>query len=331
MKAMDVPFSHAVVDAPPAGDPGERAAKELGLAVLDTLREGPMTHTWRARTEDGRIVALVVLGIASAEEQDRFRRTAEDLMAAADAFPNVLRVHDVSRSGDAMVTDAWTSGTAGDLSALRWPLAQRLEFGRRVVEALAALHRAGFVHGALSPENVLLDDSLQPVIGELGTISRREPFAAPEVCRGEVPTERSDVYSAGRVLLELLAGEKVPGLDEVLSKSVSPLTLVRYANAADLGRAIDDAIKGVSIPTQQPAPASAPVAPSRRANTASPKRAAVTPPQQPTFASAGRFTRTQVLAGILGVLVVIAILVFLFGGPRSEGSESFDLNQPASH
>jgi serine/threonine protein kinase len=330
---MDASVPDATKGAAPAPDPScARAAKELGLTVVDLLREGPMTHTWRARTKDGSAVALVVLGIASAEEQERFRRTAEDLKAAGD-FRNVLRVHDVSRSGDAMVTDAWTSGTAADLSALRWPVAQRIEFGRRVVEALSALHRAGFVHGALSPESVLLDDSLQPVIGEFGVISHREPFAAPEVCRGEVPTERSDVYSIGRVLLDLLGGEKVPALEEVLNKAFSPLTLVRYANASELGRAMDGALAGVSLPAQPP-PAPSPQASARRADLVprQASQASTAASRQSSFAQpARRLNRTQILAGILGVLLVIAVLVFLFGGPRSDGSESLDLNLPAAH
>jgi hypothetical protein len=328
---MDAPVPDATKAAPSEPDPAcARAAKEFGLTVVDLLREGSMTHTWRARTKDERVVALVVLGIASAEEQERFRRTAEDLKAAGD-FRSVLRVHEVSSSGDAVVTDAWTSGTAADLSALRWPVAQRIEFGRRVVEALAALHRAGFVHGALSPESVLLDDSLQPVIGEFGTISRREPFAAPEVCRGEVPTERSDVYSAGRFLLDLLGDDKVPALEDALNKAVSPLTLVRYANATELGRAIDAGLAGATF-APAPPPGPAPQASARRADLVPTKHAGTAASRPAGFSQPSRrLTRTQILAGILGVLIVVAVLVFLFTGPRPEGSESLDLNQPAAH
>lgn len=324
------PVSDAVVD-----EPAKRAAEGFGLEVLALLREGATTRTWRARTKDakdGKVVALVVLGNVSDEERERFRRTAVDLQGVGD-LRRVLRVRDVASSGDAMVTDAWTSGTARDLAALRWSVAQRLEFGRQAIEGLATLHRAGFVHGALTPDAILLDDGLQPVVGELGTVSRQEPFAAPEVCRGEVATVRADVFSAGRVLLQLLEGETIPGLQEVLDKAISPLTLVRYANAAELGKALDDAIKGVSLVPPQPAPStpgadaakarSASVAKARQststAKTSSP-RAKWSPPR-----SAGKpMNRTHVLLAMLGVLLVLAVFVLLFGGPPKERVIPFD-------
>jgi serine/threonine protein kinase len=305
----------------------ERAAKELGVTVVDPLSEGPMTRTWRARTDDGREVALVVLGEVSADERDRFRRTAQDLKAAEDAFPQILRVHDVASSGDAIVTDLLSGGTARDLGDL--PAGQRLKFGRRVVDALASLHKAGFVHGALSPESVLLGEDGEPILGELGTISRQKPYAAPEVCKGEVPTTRSDVFSAGLVLLDLLDGDKTPALEEVLTKSISPLALVRYADASELGRAITGAATG--SPEASQGVAAAPV-PTSRADLVQ----ARPPPStkaRPT-ASAQRshgLTRTQVLLGLLGFVLMLAVLTFIFGGPKKDGEgERIDLSTPAS-
>lgn len=329
MNAMADPPTDTLLGPPAAADSRPDArAKELGVTVVDLLREGPMTRTWRARTQDGRDVALIVLAEASPEDRERFRRTAEDLKATGDAFRQVLRVYDVSPSGEAIVTDVWTHGTARDLGALQWPSEKRLAFGRRMIDALASLHRAGFVHGALSPDSVLLDNAMGPVLGELGTVSRREPFAAPEVCRGEVPTVRSDVYSAGRVLLELLKGVGNPALEEVLGKSVSPLTLVRYANATELGKAIDNAIEGIA---QAPRGAGAPPSTGRldlipaRPSTAPGARTLSVRPAPPR-----RVTRTQLLGALLGVLVVVAILMVIFAGPHPDGPEPLHFTPPAA-
>jgi serine/threonine protein kinase len=305
----------------------EREAKELGVTVEGPLSEGPMTSKWRARTEDGREVALVVLGKATPEERDRFRRTAQDLKASDNAFPRILRVHEVSPSGEAIVTDLWSGGTARDLGEL--PAGERLKFGRRVVDALAALHKAGFVHGALSPENVLLDGEREPILGELGTISRQKPYAAPEVCKGEVPTTRSDVFSAGSVLLELLGDDKTPALEEVLTKSISPLALVRHADASELGRAIAAAVVGSPDPSQD-APAGP--APTNRSDLvqARPPPSVAKPRPAPASRS-GKVTRTQVLLGLLGVVLVLAVLTFIFGGPPKDGEgPAIDLGPPAS-
>ena len=306
----------------------ERAAKELGVTVEGPLSEGPMTSTWRARTEDGREVALVVLGKASPEEQDRFRRTAQDLKASDNAFPRILRVHDVSPSGEAIVTDLWTGGTARDLGDL--PAGERLKFVRRVVDALAAMHKAGFVHGALAPESVLLDEERQPILGELGTTSRQKPYAAPEVCKGEVPTTRSDVFSAGQVLLELLGDDKTPALEEVLTKSTSPLALVRHADASELGRAIGGAVTGGPDASQG---APAPLAPTSRADLvqARPPPSATKARPAPPARSHQALSRTHVLLGILGVLIVLMVLEFIFAGPQKDGEgERIDLSPPAS-
>jgi hypothetical protein len=324
MNAMD-PVVDAVAD-----QRAQHAASELGLEVLGLLREGPVTRTWNAKTPDGRGVALVVLAeAASADDRERFRRTATDLKAVGEVFGGVLRVHDVASAGNAMVTDAWSSGTARDLSALRWSVAQRLEFGRRAVEGLATLHRAGFVHGALTPDAILLDDGLQPVLGELGTVSRKEPFAAPEVCRGEVPTARADVYSAGRVLLELLEGETIPGLTEVVEKATSQLTLVRYASAVEMAKAIQDAIRGVSLVPPQPAPSgpAADVAKARAASFAKSRPSTGSSKARPSApqASSARLSRTHLLLAVLGVLFVMAVGTMLFGGPPKERVIPFQL------
>jgi len=218
-------LAHAIVNPASSADPpGNRLARAFGLQVVDLLREDRTTRTWSARTWDGRAVALVAMRPeASPRDRQRFADTAEDRCAAGDALPRVLRIHQVAPGLDGMVTDLWAMGTLRDIHTLHWSLSRRMNHGLMAIQALASMHVLGMVHGALTHDAVLLDDALEPVLGELGTVSRDEPFAAPEVRRGEAPTPQSDVFSAGRLLAHLLDGETSPAFDDVIARSMSPL------------------------------------------------------------------------------------------------------------
>src|ERR1700690_4131986 len=202
MDGIDAFLAHAIVDptAAASGDrPEARAAKALGLQILGLVGERPVGRTWRARTPAGKQMGLVVIADAAADaERDRFAAAAERLHAAG-AVPGAVRVHAVSPARDAFVVDLWTTGCATDLPTLHWPPRRRLEFVRRVAQALDALHRAGIAHGCLCADNVLLDDDLQPVLAEAGLVSvhallasqsdasEYAAFAAPEVKGGGEP------------------------------------------------------------------------------------------------------------------------------------------------
>ncbi len=227
-----------------------RGAEALGVKALKLVAQGPIAHTWRARLlagpESGRLVALVVVPeSATVAVRQRFAHMAEDLQAAGEAANGILRVHAVAPSRDAFLADLWTTGTAKDLSALRWPLRRRLEFVCRVAQSLESLHALGLAHGCLCPENVLIDDDLHPVLSEVGlaspTLVGDEPsyanYASPEVKAGEAPNARSDVFSVGRLLQEIVKGGETPEVAEVVRTCLAPPT-GRYGSAADLERAL---------------------------------------------------------------------------------------------
>jgi hypothetical protein len=196
--------------------------------------------------ERGKVVALVVVSErASVVVRERFANIAEDLHATGDAVSGILRVYAVAPSRDALVGDLWTTGTAVDLSALRWPLRKRLELVCEVARSLETLHAMGFVHGCLCLENVLLDDDLHPVLSEVGLappavvaqIRAYTDFASPEVKAGEAPSTRSDVYSVGRLLQEVVRGSETKEVIEIIRTCLAPPTL-RYARAGDLDGAL---------------------------------------------------------------------------------------------
>lgn len=283
-----VPGAAAPVDPAPAGVPPEqRAATELGVELGDLVRERPLSRAYKARTLDGKAVALVVVADdATPAERERFTHVAQDLQAAGDAAGAVLKVHAVARSGGAFVADLWTSGSARDLAALGWPPRRRVEFVRAVAATLDAVHTLGLVHGGLCP--ALLDDDLAPVLAEVGAVPVHAlaergghaemylEYAAPEVVRGDAPTPRSDLFSLGRILDEVTRPEPVPpALRTIVSRCLADDPAARFASAEELRAALDGVLDQLSSKSVEAPAAAAAAAPqpteARRAPEARPR------------------------------------------------------------
>jgi hypothetical protein len=255
-----------------ADKPGERrtpplapqppGALALGVEALELVRGRPASQTYRARAARGgpgsarasganslpqsKDLALVVIDRdATVAAREQFARVAEDLLAAGEAVTGVLRVYAVAASRDAFVADLWTTGTAADLSALRWSLRRRVDLVREVARSLDTLHGIGIVHGCVCPDNVLLDDDLRPVLCEVGLVSGPAltealpyaSFVAPEVKGGEAPSARSDLFSIGRLLQEIAKGDATSEVTEIVRTCMAPPTS-RYASIAEVERAL---------------------------------------------------------------------------------------------
>ncbi len=302
-----------------------RAAKALGVEILGLARERPLSSTWRVRrTKDSPIVALVVVGDAATDaERELFARMAEDIRAAGDALAGILRVRGLAPSRDAFLTDLWTTGTARDISALKWPPRRRVEFVLEVVRTLDRLHEVGLVHGCLCPANVLLDDDLKPVVAEAGTVSipallERQgdaalyaAFAAPEVTSGGTADARSDLFSVGRILDYVTKGDDSPEpLREIIKRCSYPDASARYASAAALATALEGVVGLVSeaeaVAPPTPAPAPAPVRPP-----AERKKPQIRPATPPAFGVQGpslawQPPRVLALAGLAACAAAVA-------------------------
>ncbi|MEV1118071.1 protein kinase [Actinosynnema sp. NPDC049800] len=136
------------------------------------------------------------------------------------------------------------------------PVAEVLDLGQVLAEALAAAHAAGLVHGGVTATNVLFRPSGEPVLADGGLVARRafpaDPpvdFAAPETVRDAVRDARTDLYGLGAVLYLALTGEvPYPGrmgeraeehLLRVLGAAVPEVTRADLpAGLADLVRAL---------------------------------------------------------------------------------------------
>ncbi|MDQ3620171.1 MAG: protein kinase [Actinomycetota bacterium] len=201
--------------------------------VLESpIASGGMATVWQAKDDVlARTVAVKVLHPHLAEDQEfleRFRREA--LAAAGLSHPNIVSIYDTGseRSADDVprnfiVMEYCAGGTLTDVIQEHGPLdAQRASgIACGICDALAYAHSSGVVHRDIKPANVLLtsDGTLKVAdfgiakaafgdgdITTTGSILGTVTYLSPEQVQGEEPSARSDLYSLGVVLYEMLVG-----------------------------------------------------------------------------------------------------------------------------
>ena len=258
--------------------PEKRAAKALGVELVGLARDRTLSRTWRVKSpaSEGESAMVIVAEGATPDDRAQLALMAEDLLAAGESLPGVLRPRAVAPSRDAYLTELLTAGSARDLAALKWSPRRRVELVLKAARALEGLHALGIVHACLCPANILLDDALSPVLAEVGAVpvhalaargadaTLYSGSAAPEVNQGAVPDVRSDVYSLGRVLEEAVKGDEPNvALGTVIRKSTAKDPANRYGSVASVAAAIEAMIDQLSTvdapaePAAQPAPRTA--------------------------------------------------------------------------
>ncbi len=205
-----------------------------------------MATVWRG--EDpllARAVAVKTLDPALAADDDlrvRFRREA--IAAAAVAHPNIVATYDTGEDdGVAYIVMELVEGAtlrqAIDLHGAL-PPARAADIAAQVADALAAAHSRGLIHRDVKPSNVLVQldgrvkvtdfgiakaaDQAADELTRTGNVLGTARYLAPEQVEGHPVDERSDVYSLGLVLYEMLAGRSAFGADTELATAVARLT-----------------------------------------------------------------------------------------------------------
>jgi len=218
---------------------------------LEKLGAGGMGEIFKAQdTKLGRFVAIKVLPASKSGEPERRRRFLQEAQAASSLnHPSIITIHDIISEGDTefMVMEYVVGKTLVDLipkGGLRVP--QALRYALQMADALNAAHSAGIVHRDLKPANVMvteaglvkildfglakltdrtqttqLGDNTQ-TIGEApltveGSIIGTVSYMSPEQAQGRKVDARSDIFSFGVVLYEMVTGRRAFEGDSSLS------------------------------------------------------------------------------------------------------------------
>jgi eukaryotic-like serine/threonine-protein kinase len=267
------------------------------------LGRGGMGVVYRAiDTRLGRAVAIKMLPAEATADADRNRRFIHEARAASSLnHPHIVTIHDIGEEdGATYVAMELVDGTPLDKLLARGPLsvAQGLEYGAQIAGALGAAHASGIVHRDVKPANIMitadgrakvLDFGLAKLIERapgdatitamatvpgfvLGTLA----YMSPEQAEGRPVDARSDVFSFGVVLYEMLAGQrpfagsseagvitailrdpapplpaKVPrALAAIVDRTLAKDRDARYANGAEVKKDLDAVHATMARPSQ---------------------------------------------------------------------------------
>ena len=193
--------------------------------ILERIGTGGMAIVYKAKCHRlNRLVAIKILKSDLAQNEEFRRRfNAESQAVAQLSHPNIVSVYDVSRGGDMeyIVMELIDGITLKQYMEKRGQLNWResLHFITQIMRGLSHAHSRGIIHRDIKPQNIMvlrdgsvkvadfgiacLADSAQTLTQKaLGSVH----YISPEQARGDRPDARSDIYSSGVVLYEMLTG-----------------------------------------------------------------------------------------------------------------------------
>jgi serine/threonine-protein kinase len=231
--------------------------------VLRKLGTGGMANVYLAEDEElGRQVAIKVLDDRhAADEQfvERFRREAKS--AAGLSHPNIVSIYDRGETdGTYYIAMEYIDGQTLKDVVRQGATSVRtaISYVRQVLDALRVAHRRGLVHRDIKPHNVLVDGegrlkvtdfgiarSGASQMTEAGSIIGTAQYLSPEQARGGLIDQRSDLYSLGVLLYELVTGT-VPFTGstplEIAMKHLSEIPAPPSHHQPDIPRELDKVV-----------------------------------------------------------------------------------------
>ncbi len=257
--------------------------------ILEVIGKGGMSVVYKARCHRlNRLVAVKILKDENLQDEEFRRRFhAESQAVAMLSHPNIVSVYDVSVGAEAdyIVMELIDGITLkeymqGKKKALSWK--ETLHYATQIAKALEHAHSRGIVHRDIKPHNVMLlkngavkvaDFGIAQIVNQSNTMTKEAlgsvHYLSPEQAKGGRVDNRSDIYSLGVVMYEMLTGKtpyegespvavaiqhinggaikpsalnpNIPkGLEQIVMCAMSRDLGDRYASAADMLRDLDD-------------------------------------------------------------------------------------------
>src|SRR5713226_1612589 len=218
--------------------------------VVEKLGEGGMGVVWKARdTHLDRFVALKVLPPEKIVDAERLRRFVQEAKSvSALNHPNIIHIYDIAETdGVPFIAMEYVAGKTLDqlIGRKGMQAAEVLRYAVQIADALAKAHSAGIIHRDLKPSNIMVSDDgvvkvldfglaklTEPASGDLGetrTVRAEKPnteegtivgtvaYMSPEQAEGKKVDVRSDIFSFGSVLYEMVTGRRAFRGDSRLS------------------------------------------------------------------------------------------------------------------
>jgi hypothetical protein len=280
--------------------------------IISLVGSGGMGEVYRARdTRLLRDVALKVLPSSFTNDPDRVRRFEQEARAvAALNHPNIVSVHDVGASGGVhyFVSELLEGETLRQrITPSGMPPRRAVELAIQLASGLAAAHEQNVIHRDLKPENIfitrngrlkILDfglaklrhrpgategiDGATRTETEVGQVMGTVGYMSPEQVKGEAADYRSDIFSFGSILYEMLNGQRAfkrntsaetmtailneetpeftdhtgaiaPALERIVRHCMEKQPEQRFQSAHDIAFALES-LSGISQPAALPAP-----------------------------------------------------------------------------
>src|SRR2546422_5550633 len=257
------------------------AGAKLGrYEIRSKLGEGGMGEVYLAQdTKLDRKVALKILPADLATNHDRMRRFVQEAKAASALnHPNIITIHEIEETdSDHFIATEFIDGFTlrARMQKLPLKLAEAFDIAVQIASALTAAHAAGIVHRDIKPENIMLrrdgyvkvlDFGLaklteQPttdvptaagarVKTDTGVVMGTSCYMSPEQARGLAVDGRTDIWSLGVVLCEMLTGQapfagETPShvIVSILEKHAPPLSRYLAEVPAELERSVSKALR----------------------------------------------------------------------------------------
>ncbi len=218
-----VPAPPKPVEAPPPAAPGSAGSEFGKYGSIQEIGRGSMGIVYKAWDEANRrwVALKVIPETGRIEELTRFRREVE--IAGLLRHPNIVHLYEVTQHGPKhVIAMEYVDGKT--LAGERLPPRRAAELVATVARAVQFAHSRGIVHRDIKPHNILIDRAGKPYLMDFGLAKSLESpssitavgtamgtpaYMAPEVAIGRMyrVDRRTDVYSLGAVLYDLVTGQ----------------------------------------------------------------------------------------------------------------------------